>query len=571
MTPNPARLRGTNFPVRSVAAAMLLLPLAAQTATAQQIPSAADPRRVEERFEPTPAPQSRPAIEVPAPEQAPPPDQAGQIQLTLSDVVIEGADALGTEQLRPLIDAVLERPITLLDLYQLRDAITNHYRNQGYVLSQAVIPAQRIRDGVARITVIEGFIHEVGFEGEFADRADRFAPYVARIKASRPLRLEVLERQVLLINDLGGVQARTVLKPAEGVTGGSNLVLVLERVPFAAALAVDNRGSESIGPWQADGMVQFNDISDFDTLTARAILAKQIDELKYGEITYERPIGSNGTVGFVGVRKSLSEPDINVLKVYSDSTTLRAGARHPLIRSRSETLVLDGEFALRRTDTETNFGAFTTIGRDQLAVASLGATYDVADRFGGANLLQLQATQGLGVLGARTNNPADEAVFTKFVGRARHDQPIVSGLVLELAAEGQYSRDRVPASEDFGIGGKTFGRAYDPSTITGDIGAAFRGELNYAIPHEIEHVNMVQPFVYADTGWTWSWSTLDRDSLMDQQRVSSAGVGIRVVALDRVSAQIDVARAISASLAPTNTTDPHEDSWGAYLSVVVRY
>ena len=57
---------------------------------AQQRPSANEPSRLEQRFEKPAVPESKPAVEFPAPEQAPPPEKAGGIRFTLLDLVLDG-------------------------------------------------------------------------------------------------------------------------------------------------------------------------------------------------------------------------------------------------------------------------------------------------------------------------------------------------------------------------------------------------------------------------------------------------------------------------------------------------
>nr|MUL35297.1 hypothetical protein [Gloeocapsopsis dulcis AAB1 = 1H9] len=58
------------------------------------------------------------------------------------------------ERLQKLEAEFLGRDISLRELYQIANRITQLYRQDGYVLSQALVPEQTIRDGVARIQVI---------------------------------------------------------------------------------------------------------------------------------------------------------------------------------------------------------------------------------------------------------------------------------------------------------------------------------------------------------------------------------------------------------------------------------
>jgi len=51
--------------------------------------------------------------------------------------------------------------ITVAELQQIVQDITNYYRNNGYILSRAVLPPQHVANGVVYVQVIEGYIDHV--------------------------------------------------------------------------------------------------------------------------------------------------------------------------------------------------------------------------------------------------------------------------------------------------------------------------------------------------------------------------------------------------------------------------
>ncbi|MDH5299399.1 MAG: hypothetical protein OEV91_10310 [Desulfobulbaceae bacterium] len=116
-----------------------------------------------------------------------PPDKAEAIRFVLSAIEVEGATVYSREQLLPLWQEYLGKEISLLQVYQIADAITAKYRNAGYILTQSIVPPQKIENGIVRIKVIEGFVNEVIIEGEVQRRASLFREWAEKIKASRPL------------------------------------------------------------------------------------------------------------------------------------------------------------------------------------------------------------------------------------------------------------------------------------------------------------------------------------------------------------------------------------------------
>ena len=125
--------------------------------------------------------------------------------------------------------------------------MTRLYRNDGYILSQVVVPAQSIRDGVVRLDAVEGHVANTRVEGLVRAPRDLVEAHLERIRDARPLNAEVLERALLLINDLAGVTARATLSPS-AQPGASDLTISFAETPRTVTLGLNNRGSKFLGP-----------------------------------------------------------------------------------------------------------------------------------------------------------------------------------------------------------------------------------------------------------------------------------------------------------------------------------
>lgn len=528
------------------AAFALLLAVFSPPVYAQGLPGPSDPSRIEQRFERPPTPQSVPEPPpIPAPEAAPPPEQAETIRFTLRKLTVSGNAVFGADDLAKLWDGLEGTEVSLAQIYQARDRITAHYRNAGYVLSQAVVPAQRIRGGEVRLEVVEGFINDVKFEGDFADRLGLLRVMAAKIKASRPLKMDVLERYVMLADDLPGVNVRTVLEAAEDVPGGSDLTFVLERAAFNGSAAVDNRGTRSIGKLQVTQSLNIEDqLGVFDRTTLQGVAATDVRELRYIDVSHALPIDAEGTLLTVGLRRSWSRPGAEVKPLDIDSLTsgARIGLSHPFIRSRNQTLRVDVGFALRDSRSAV-LGAPQS--QDRLRVASASLAYDFADDLDGANLVQATVSKGLNLLDAtRTGSPratreGGRSDFLKYHLLLQRNQPIDDQLSIVVAAEGQHSADRLLSAEEFGVGGKSYGRAFDSSEITGDSGAAAKLEAAYLLPPWREKwLNYAQAYVFSDYGWVWNHEPGGRHG---RQALASLGGGLRFGLFDRLDGFVEVA------------------------------
>ncbi len=136
-----------------------------------------------------------------------PPGEAGELSLVLESVAVEGSTVYPAEDLASLWEGRLGRKIALAEVFGIVDAITARYRNDGYILSRAILPPQTIEDGAVKIRIVEGYIDDVRFEGEVRGDRALLDAYAAKIKGSRPLSIAHLERYLLLIDDLPGLSS----------------------------------------------------------------------------------------------------------------------------------------------------------------------------------------------------------------------------------------------------------------------------------------------------------------------------------------------------------------------------
>ena len=152
------------------------------------------------------------------------------------------------DALRGTYASLIGKEVTLADIYTVAEKLTTRYRNDGFILSQVVVPAQTVDGGVVRLEAIEGHVAGVRVEGAGERVKQTILEHANKIKASRPLTAAVLERYLLLINDLPVVFARGVLASSKSQQGASDLVIQVTPRIFSAGLSIDNRGTRSMGP-----------------------------------------------------------------------------------------------------------------------------------------------------------------------------------------------------------------------------------------------------------------------------------------------------------------------------------
>ena len=511
-----------------------------------QIPKPAQPELLEKKFEKPVAPKSTLDPVVPK-YKDPAPSKMEEIRLELTGIVFKGSTVYTDSDFLPYYGDYLGTEISLAKVYEFAAAITAKYRNDGYLLSRAIVPPQTISSGIVHIKVIEGFIDDIDIKGQVKGRMKRLWAFGDKIINSRPLQAKVLERYLLLINDLPGIKTESVLTPSETTPGAATLTLIIRHKAVDGFASLDNRGSQFNGPLQGSLGGNLNSLLGLDERTGfHFVTTAPMEELIYFSGNHEQQIGSNGTKAILSGSLSYTEPGstLEPLKVEGESSTISILIFHPFIRSREQNLSGRAGFFLRNTETEIS-GSVSA--RDRLRVFNLGFSYDFVDRFRGVSLVNVEFRQGADIFDATESGSAllsrtqGKSDFSKISANMWRHQNIVAGWSVLVEASGQYSFDSLLASEEFSFGGARFGRGYDSSEITGDQGLAVKGELQYFHKIGQKYLRDIKAYAFYDYGSVWQKGN-DFTGTERQSSLSSAGGGIRFNLTDWLSGYVEAAK-----------------------------
>lgn len=481
-------------------------------------------------------------------EARPPAGEAVAVQaptFVLAALLVEGATVYDAEALLSTYDRFLGRPVTLRDLEAVAAAITERYRADGYVLVRTVIPAQAIELGVVRLRVIEGYV--TGLHGE--EPADqRLRPYLRPVTSERPLRIATLQRALLNMAALPGVSLRPQLRVVDSAAGAHALVLNAERRSFDGTATIDNRGSDFVGPWE--GVLSLH---GYDTLGAgellqlRLAVARETDELRYGEVHGAVPVGDDGLLFRGRASRLLARPggDLESLDVRSRANRYSVGLSYPLRRTVPRADLLD--VSLGAYHSRTAVGADRVL-EDDLYTLELGLRQSFRHPGSAVSYLNTTATFGLdwGDSQTRDSGTVDQqgtgnADFSKLHIRGIHTRPLDAHWEVLAMLDAQYADIALPGSERYSVGGAQFGRAYDPSELTGDRGAAARLDLIREGLLRGEDWK-VSPYGFYDIGAVWNVDSGGRRS------AASAGAGLRWQA-QQFSGSLELAQPLTRDVA----------------------
>src|SRR5690606_14670082 len=109
-----------------------------------------------------------------------------------------------TETLEELVRPFVGGSYNLAGLSKVTDAITDYYRKQGFAVARAVVPAQKIENGVVTLEVIEGRVGKIGARGN-ERYSEQFLQRWGSPLLGRVVRVDELEERLLIIDDLPGL------------------------------------------------------------------------------------------------------------------------------------------------------------------------------------------------------------------------------------------------------------------------------------------------------------------------------------------------------------------------------
>lgn len=497
----------------------------------------------------------------------------GDVAFVLKAIEFEGGKQLKLDDLKQFYQGKIGRKVTLAELNGVASNITAYYRNKGFILTKAVVPPQRINNGVVKIRIIEGFVSDVQLKGDVGSKDSVLYRYAEKIKESRPLNAATLEHYLLLMEDLPGVEARAVLQPSPSTPGASQIIVNIKRRTLeGSTVSVSNRGTRFLGPVQATAILTGNNLAGLDEKTSLRVVTTPFypDELKYFGVNHEEQLGSYGTKLILDWNFVATTPGYNLeaFDVKGQNYTFDAALTHPIIRSRQDNWFINTNFSVQRANLSV---LDTNLYQDNLRVLNVGSSYDFLDSLDGVNRLEGNVSKGFnwntGNDGLGHSRANGKASFWKATANATRLQPVYESWSLSTAIDGQYSRDPLYAAAEYALGGQQFGSAYDPAEISGDSGIAARLEMQYNGTADGKYLLSYQPYSFYDIGKVWNRNVIDA-SEPKQASLASAGVGTRLNITDKVTSNVELAFPLTRKVA---TAGDDGDFYRIFFNLQYRY
>lgn len=415
--------------------------------------------------------------------------------VTVQHFAISGDSVFPGAVLQAEVAGFLGRPLTLAELYKAADAITKYYQAHGYGIARATVPEQEFTADTVKLEVVEGRLGKVSVEGTTRTRSSVIEKRASDFKSGQVYTDAAMDRSVLLVNDLPGVQAQATLEPGTEF-GTADLVYKAQDEPeVSGQLSVDDYGRRDVG------LFRFNAEADFASLTGSGdrlsadITHSEANLLNFGGLTYSLPVGAPG--GMLTTDYNQSEYHVvgasfDKLDISGKSKNAGVSYQYPALRGRLENLYWGLGFQHSGTATAAKG---VTVSQSNLNNAQFTFYYTESHADGGYYSLN----------GSFAGNGRKDYGTTPDAERARLEldgtyvQPFAGDWSFVGKGSGVWSPDPLPDTEKYSLGGPDNVRGFVSSEQRGDSGLFASGEVTRSFGPDL-------PFSvggFLDSGRVW--------------------------------------------------------------------
>ncbi|MCP4700658.1 MAG: ShlB/FhaC/HecB family hemolysin secretion/activation protein [Gammaproteobacteria bacterium] len=476
-------------------------------------------------------------------------------KLRVGEFKLEGNSVLSTAELKELIKAYEGRSITAEELQDVRNRITQHYIDKGYINSGAIIPDQEIIDGIVTIRIIEGRLTELAVSSGSDDKKlwlrERYIRGRLGFDKNEVLNTKALQERLQIFQQNPLIR-RFNAELGPGIRPGEAALKleVTEERPWEINFNFDNHRSPSVGSYQGELEARHRNLTGWgDTLYGRVGRTEGLEDYA---LDYAFPLNRYDTTLALHAEHSDSEVVTEPFKqidVESKAKTYSVTVRHPLLKTYTKGFhykVLELGLGLEKRRSETSllgqpysFSPGVQDGVSKLAVIRFSQNWLDRSR---ERVIALYSSFGFGIdaLDATINDGRDiqnnaavepDGEFVTWTGQFRWVErlPKFRGSQLRLRVDTQLSTDDLLPLEKFAIGGASTVRGYRENQLTRDIGAVASLELQVPVTRwrikklsdqEGDGIVYLAPFFDIGTG-----SNLDLDT-PSPETISSIGLGL---------------------------------------------
>jgi hemolysin activation/secretion protein len=428
-------------------------------------------------------------------------------------------------------------PIDAGTLQKLANAISALYGQSDIAFYAVSIPAQTASGGVLTVRVVEGRVATYTIGTPTRSTPTRLIDaQLQPLLRDKPAHRSRIERTLSLLRDIPGQTVEANVRRT-AVPDELALDLDVKRKQVEVTVNVNNRGVVNVvsGVQAQVGVAVHGALREGDSTRVSAYLPFQPSRYQFYSASHATPIGAAGTtLGFSGayVRTRTRVPEVR-----GEAEQFAMVVAHPLIRSYKRNLSLN--ISLDGTNSD-NYFLDTAFGGFRTRTLRAGASWSVVENTDGY-AASVSVSQGLNTLGARRTIGYSETGYRKANMQLVGVKQVAEAISVKMGVRGQYTRDRLPTTERFALGGEGAGIAFQNGIVTADKALAADAEVTFRLKGRNPLLKGLALFAYADGVTARSYARPDYRLVGQSYSVATAGGGIRFTPVKDWSASAQLA------------------------------
>ncbi len=481
------------------------------------------------------------------------PALAESVKFDIVEFSVEGNSLLPVSDVLNVLTPFVGSNREMSDVNKAAEALRAEYQKAGYSVVQVIAPVQTITSGKVLLKVVEDKIVSVEVKGNSAYDANNIRASLPSLQIGKSLNANELESAIVLANENAAKQVAVNIQPGEKLGDILARIDVNEDRPVKLIATYDNAGSSATGFNRIGLAYQNANMFNLDhslTVQYNGTL-DMIDKVYSFSVGYHMPFYQDGlSADLIAAYSSSSGQNVN-LYFAGKGTVLGARLNWPLANMGivRHKLILGADYKdsksisgpMQTPITEMPVSLTYYAQAASAAFQGNGSVSVVTNMQGGqhgaVNDYYNPATgRGARVPVAGTATPRVAWNAWRVNGSGGFSLPL--DWQARVGVNGQYSKDLLLPSEQFGAGGATSVRGYPERIISGDVGYTVNLEL-YTPEHRYMKDSM-RALLFWDLG---SVSLNDAPLpvfIPKTTRISGIGIGFRVVHDKDVNLKADV-------------------------------
>jgi hemolysin activation/secretion protein len=479
------------------------------------------------------------------------------------EIRIIGNTLLPTSTLHALVAGSEGHRLTLGDLQTSAERIGDAYHAAGYPLARAYVPAQTLHDGVVQIDVVEARYGKVVLQNHSRVPDKTLRKVLAPLQPGQPVANRPLERSLLLLSDVPGATASSMVRPGDK-PGTSDLVVDVSAAPrYTGTIGVDDFGNRYTGRARVSGSFDINGpLHRGDLLQLGATGSG--GGMSYFQGGYRILLNGQGTTLRVGVSilHYHLRHGLEALDAHGSALVGSLTLAHPFVRSTvgnlygqiefdRKLLKDDIEVALLHNDRHLDVWTAMLAGdrRDAMGITNfrLGISHGKVD-------FTDTLAEVIDQLTARTAGG-----YSRYVVSVSRLQQLDPANAIHVGYSRQWASKNLDTSAQFFLGGPDTVRGYDAGALSGSQGDLFTAEFRHDL-HLPRMPGRWQATLFADTGRVEVY----KDPFIggvNSGRASSAGVGLHWAAPGEWFVDVSASGPVGATPALLQSADAGTQLW----------